>query len=266
MAEDTNIETPATEPVEAAETKAENTVESAETEAPNTENAPGSETTAEVQAADAEPNESAVELARMLMATAGRGPEQDSRQELTEAPSFKLPQDVIDAAVSEIGEPVRPLVKAIEDSVAKAIADRDAKIARLESQNNGAAAERERAAQVQVTAMLSGIDGAAYGGPKGQTPQQKYAAQHVTALAIRLQKTYADAGAFMPDDVALRTAHAAAFGVKKEAKAAKEEAIKKRAAQTVPAPGERGGARKTIPTTGRAAALEEIRAWKQGKH
>lgn len=263
MPEDTNIETPVTEAADNAEIKAETAVETPESEAPKTEDAPGSETTTEVVAGDAaEPNEAAVELARMLMATAGRGPEQETQQTKDEAPSFTLPQDAIDAAVQELGEPVRPLVKAIEASVAKAIADRDAKIARLESQNNGVAAERERAAQAKVTEMLSGIDGSAYGSPKAQTPQQKYAAQHVTALAIRLQKTYADAGAFMSDESALRTAHAAAFGAKKTAK---DEAVKKRAAQVVPAPGERGGARRPAPTTGRAAALEEIRAWKQGK-
>jgi len=260
MPEDTNIETPAIESAESAEIKAETAVETPE--APQTDEAPGSEASQEVQAAADEPNDAAVELARMLMATAGRGPEQEPTQTKDDSPSFTLPQDAIDAAVLELGEPVRPLVKAIEASVAKAIADRDAKIARLESQNNSAASERERAAQAKVTEMLSGIDGAAYGGPKAQTPQQKYAANHVTALAIKLQKTYADAGAFMSDDVALRTAHAAAFGSKK---AAKEEAIKKRAAQVVPAPGERGGARKPAPTTGRAAALDEIRAWKQGK-
>lgn len=262
MPEDTNIETPATEAADTAEIKAETTVETPESEAPKADDAPGSEPATEVQAAADEPNDAAVELARMLMATTGRGTEQETQQPKEEAPAFALPQEAIEEAVRELGDPVRPLVKAIEASVAKAISDRDAKIARLEAQNNGAAAERERAAQAQVTVMLSTIDSAAYGSPKSQTPQQKYAAQHVTALAIKLQKTYADAGAFMSDDAALRTAHAAAFGAKKTAK---DEAVKKRAAQVVPAPGERGGARKPAPTTGRAAALEEIRAWKQGK-
>jgi hypothetical protein len=57
-------------------------------------------------------------------------------------------------------------------------------------------------------------------------------------------------------------AAAAIFSGTNQAQSKKSEAVKARAGQVMPAPGERGGSSRPKSKTGDEAALESIRAWK----
>lgn len=251
----------------------EDTTNPTETTSTPTSEAPESEAvdtaveTPEVPATEATPQEKIdplADLARAMLMGGGR--QQQAEQPKQELPAFALPSDIVSKAVEDLGDPIKPVLSAIEKAVTDSIRARDERIAALEGAHRQSASERAANAQQAVAKMLGSIDESAYGNGQTATSQQQFAAQQTIALAQELQARISERGAFMSDDRALRAAHAAIFGSTTDAKDKKAAAVKARAGQVMPAPGERGGSGKAKAKVGDDAALDKIRAWKARKN